>query len=113
MAGWTSAWDAIRRLVRLPWRRRLSAEAIGILLETARTGERDFPETIEGQEAVEELLDAGYVELYQPTQGETVFTRRGSFQEAVEVQTYASRVRLVTTSKGDTLARRLSPRIGE
>lgn len=113
MAGAMGAWDAIRRQIRVPWRRRLSAEAIGILLETARTGERDFPETLEGQEAVEELLDAGYVELYQPTQGDTVFTRRGSFQEAVEVQTYASRVRLVTTSKGDTLARRLSPRVGE
>jgi len=113
MAAGTGAWSAIRRLVRLPWRRRLSAEAIGILLETARTGERDFPETIEGQEAVDELLDAGYVEIYQPTQGDTVFTRQGSFQEAVEVQTYASRTRLVTTSSGDTLARRLSPRIGE
>ena len=111
MAAGTGAWNAIRRLVRLP--RRLSPEAIGILLETARTGERDFPETVEGQEAVDELLDAGYVEIYQPTQGDSVFTRRGSFQEAVEVQTFASRARLVTTSKGDTLARRLSPRIGE
>jgi len=110
MAAGTGAWNAIRRLVRLPRRRRLSAEAIGILLETARTGEREFPETIEGREAVDELLEAGYVEVYQPTQGDTVFTRRGSFQEAVEVQTYASRARLVTTSDGDTLARRLSPR---
>ena len=109
MAGATGAWDAIRRLARLPWRRRLSAEAIGILLETARTGERDFPETTEGRAAVDELLDAGYVEIYQPNQSDTVYTRQGSGHEGIEVQMYASRPRLVTTSKGDTLARRLSP----
>ena len=109
MVGATGAWNAIRRLVRLPWGRRLSAEAISVLLETARTGERDFPETIEGRAAVNELLDAGFVEVYQPNQSDTVYTRQGSVQEGIEVQMYASRARLVTTSKGDTLARRLSP----
>lgn len=113
MAGATGVWSAIRRIVRVPRRRRLSAEAIGILLETARTGERDFPETIEGREAVDELLDAGYVEVYQPNQSDTVYTRQGSVQEGIEAQMYASRARLVTTSKGDTLARRLSPRMNE
>ncbi len=110
MAGWRGFRSVIGRVFRLPGRRRLSAEAIGILLETARTGERDFPETVEGGEAIDELLAAGYVEIYQPNPGDTVFTRRGSVQEGIEVQMYASRPRLATTSKGDTLARRLSPR---
>ena len=109
MAVGTGAWNAIRRLVRLPRRRRLSAEAIGILLETARTGARDFPETIEGREAVDELLDGGYVEIHQPTEGGPVHTRRGSLQEAFEVQTFATRPRLVVTSKGARFAARLMP----
>lgn len=111
MAGWRGFRSVIGRLFRVPGRRRLSAEAIGILLETARTGERDFPETVNGAEAVDELLAAGYVEIYQPNPGDTVFTRRGSVHEGIEVQMYASRPRLATTSKGDKLARRLSPRI--
>ena len=111
MAGATGAWNAIRRLVRLPRRRRLSAEALGILLETARSGERDFPEEAEGREAVDELLDAGYVEVYQPGEGGPVFTRRGSIHEAFELQTHASRPRLAITSRGEKLARRLSPRM--
>ena len=60
-----NTWDAARRLfsrgkARLALfrkRRRLSKEAIGILLETARAGERDFPETLSGRAAVDELLD--------------------------------------------------------
>ena len=90
----------------------MSEEAVGFLLEAARSGERDFPETLEGRAAVDELLEAGYVEVYQPSQGDTVFTRQGSIQEAIEVQTYTRRPRLVTTSRGDKLARRLSPTIG-
>ncbi|MXW25727.1 MAG: hypothetical protein F4Z77_05445 [Dehalococcoidia bacterium] len=87
----------------------MSEEAIGILLETARSGERDFPETLEGRAAVDELLEAGLVEVFQPSQGDTVFTRQGSIQETIEVQTYASRPRLAITSKGQKLARRLAP----
>jgi hypothetical protein len=104
-------WSALRRFAGGFRRRRLSEEAVGILLETARSGERDFPETVEGAEAVDELLEAGYVEVYQPTQGDTVFTRQGSIQEAIEAQTYASRPRLAITSDGATLARRLAPRM--
>ena len=91
-------------------RRRLSEEAIGVLLETARSGERDFPETVEGRDAVDELLDGGYVEIHQPAEGGPVYTRRGSLQEAFEVQTFATRPRLVVTSKGSRLAARLAPR---
>ena len=109
MVGATGAWNAIRRLVCLPWGRRLSAEAISVLLETARTGERDFPETVEGREAVDELLDAGFVEVYQPNQSDTVYTRQGSVQEGIEVQMYASRPRLVVSSKGARFAARLMP----
>ena len=114
-----NTWDAARRLfsggkARLALfrkRRRLSKEAIGILLETARAGERDFPETLSGRAAVDELLDARYVEVFQPAQGGPVFTRRGSLQEAIEAQTYATRPRLVTTSDGARLALSLSPQI--
>ncbi len=112
MVGWSGIGSALRRLAGVFRRWGLSEEAIGILLEAARSGERDFPETLEGRAAVDELLEAGYIEVYQPTQGDTVYTRRGSTQEAIEVQTYASRPRLVTTSRGDKLARRLSPTIG-
>ena len=110
MAGWRGVRSVLGRLVRLPRRRRLSAEAIGILLETARTGERDFPETVEGGEAVDELLAAGYVEIYQPNPGDTVFTRRGSGQEGIGGQMYASRPRLVITSEGQRLAQGLLAR---
>lgn len=113
MVAWSGVRSALRRFAGVFGRRGLSEEAIGILLETARSGERDFPETVEGRAAVDELLEAGLVEVYQPSQGDTVFTRQGSIQEAIEVQTYASRPRLVTTSRGEKLARRLSPRIGQ
>ena len=114
MAGWSDLRDAIRRLASFGGRPSgLSAEAISILIETARTGERDFPETVEGHDAVDELLAAGYVEIYQPNQGDTVFTRQGDIQEGIEMQLHASRPRLATTSSGDKLARRLSPRVGE
>ena len=113
MARWSGLRGAIRRLASFGGRPGgLSAEAISILIETARTGERDFPKTIEGRDAVDELLAAGYVEIYQPNPGDTVFTRQGSIQEGIEAQVYASRPRLATTSAGETLARRLSPRIG-
>ena len=94
-------------------RRRLSEEAIGLLLETARAGERDFPETLSGRAAVDELLEAEYVEIFQPTRGGQLFTRRGSLQEAFDMQTYATRPRLITTLDGARFARRLSPRVGD
>ncbi len=108
-------WDAARRLISegqarfalFRKRRRLSEEAIGILLETARAGERDFPETLSGRAAVDELLDARYVEVFQPDQAGSVFTRRRSLQEAIEAKTYATRPRLVTTSDGRKVAQRL------
>ena len=116
-----NTWGAARRLIsgakaRLALsrkRRGLSAEAIGILLEIARSGERDFPETLNGRAAVDELLDAEYVEVFQPAQAGPVFTRRGSIQEAFEMQTYATRPRLVTTADGTRFARRLTPHIGD
>ena len=112
-------WDAARRLIsgakaRLALsrkRRGLSGEAIGILLETARAGERDFPETLGGRAAADELLDAKYVEVFQPAQAGPVFTRRGGIQEAFEMQTYATRPRLITTADGAKLARRLSAEV--
>ena len=90
-------WDAARRLISegqarfalFRKRRRLSEEAIGILLETARAGERDFPETLGGRAAADELLDAKYVEVFQPAQAGPVFTRRAS--RTFEMQTYATR----------------------
>ena len=108
-------WDAARRLISegqarfalFRKRRRLSEEAIGILLETARAGERDFPETLGGRAAADELLDARYVEVFQPDQAGSVFTRRRSLQEAIEAKTYATRPRLVTTSDGRKVAQRL------
>ena len=109
MVGWSGVRSALGRLAGAFRRRGLSGEAIGILLEAARSGERDFPETLEGRAAVDELLEAGLVEVYQPSQGDTVFTRRGSIQEAIEVQTYASRPRLAITSKGQKHASSLSP----
>ena len=115
--GWSAARRLLsRRKARLALsrrRRQLSDEAIGILLETARAGERDFPETLSGRAAVDELLDAKYVEVFQPAQAGPVFTRRGSLQEAFEMQTYATRPRLVTTSDGTRFARRLTPHIGD
>ena len=116
-----NGWSAARRLLsgrkaRLALSRkrgRLSDEAIGILLETARAGQRDFPETLSGRAAVDELLDAKYVEVFQPAQAGPVFTRRGSLQEAFEMQAYATRPRLVTTSDGARFARRLTPHIGD
>lgn len=110
MVGWSGLGRALRRLGGLVGGRGLSEEAIGILLETARSGERDFPETEEGRAALDELLHAGHVEIYQPGEGGPVFTRRGSIHEAFELQTHASRPRLAITSRGEKLARRLSPR---
>ena len=112
-------WDAARRLISegqarfalFRKRRRLSEEAIGILLETARAGERDFPETLGGRAAADELLDAKYVEVFQPAQAGPVFTRRGGIQEAFEMQTYATRPRLITTADGAKRARRLSAEV--
>lgn len=109
MVAWSGVRSALRWFTGVFGRRGLSEEAIGILLETARSGERDFPETLEGRAAVDELLEAGLVEVFQPSQGDTVFTRQGSIQEAIEVQTYASRPRLAITSKGQKYASSLSP----
>ena len=85
MVGWSGVRSALGRLAGAFRRRGLSGEAIGILLE------------------------AGLVEVYQPSQGDTVFTRRGTIHEAIEVQTYASRPRLAITSKGQKYASSLSP----
>ena len=110
-----NTWNVARRLLsggkaRLALfrkRRGLSEEAVSILLDTARAGERDFPETLDGRDAVDELLDAKYVEVFQPTQAGPVFTRRGSVQEAFEMQTFATRPRLVAIPDGRKVADRL------
>ena len=94
------------RLALVLRRRKLSEEAIGLLLEIARNGERELPETLSERVSVDELLEAQYVQVFQPSQSRTIFTR-GDIEEAIEAYSYANRPRLVTTSQGDKVAYRL------